>query len=329
MTTTEPQSPEGFSGLLHSLTDDDGRPLPMSPEDRLAQFQRGKRRRRLAQISVAGVTAAAVVLGGVALAESGRTVQTAPAERTVKTAFADAVAATKVAGPARFQFDLGDANWMSDTAVSRKTPSGPDDDPMQSGTLNLATGEETGQSDGMGWLRTRSGTFVVDPSGYDSLPAGKKWYSISEEKARFWGIGGVRGLVEGIASATEVRRVREETVDGTPTVRYSAVLEKSPVAALLGDDSADPGRGVPEGGEAPQDASAPFRTSADLWVDGDGRIRAIRLPAWDDIRDPLRGDEVFKPYLVVLLSDFGAPLDTTEPAAEEVVPLSEQYAIPS
>lgn len=68
---------------LRALGDDEGRPLPKTPEERLAQFRAKKRSRRLTQLSVAGVTAATLVLGGAAFADmlDRPTAGTEPAQR--------------------------------------------------------------------------------------------------------------------------------------------------------------------------------------------------------------------------------------------------------
>lgn len=308
MTRTEP---DDFTGMLRSLTDDGGRPLPMTPEERLASMQAGRRRRRLGQVAAAGVAAVALLVGGSVFRTMTGVAQTDPAgpPADAVTVVREAAATTKAAGTLRYDI----------AAVLAPREGGSPENERFTGSVDLRSGDEGGAvgtaSRQMEYVRAQGRTYVRG-AALLSLPRGKSWVQLDETG---FPLGrSIVPLLDALPAGTEIRRVGAEERSGRSTVRFELLLTYGAVkSALDGDDSVDPS----------------VRLVTNVWVGMDGRVQALRLPIAEASR--FEGNEVPAPgasgkvtsYLTFEFSDYGTPVRVTAPPANQVLTAAEADAL--
>jgi hypothetical protein len=197
----------------------------------------------------------------------------------------------------------------------------------------LSDGFETRTVDGVVYVRW--------PSGLPGNPSsnGKPWFAMDTSKSG--GAGGsspldLSGQVDPTKAlayletvSSDVREVGSETIRGADTTHYHATLDLAKSVDLNG-------KNVPPGlRDAMKQFAGLFGTiPADVWIDGDGRMRRERLEI--DFGKVLRGigapgsqndDSVITETLDFY--DFGAPVHVEAPPADQVTQFPNAGDVPS
>jgi LppX_LprAFG lipoprotein len=116
-----------------------------------------------------------------------------------------------------------------------------------------------------------------------------------------------QGLQQLLASG-DAKKVGTETIDGVETTHYHAAIDPSRVANVPAPQRRKL-RQILKG----MNGSAPV----DVWIDGDGRVRRETMSF-----DYGAGLQNAQASVTMDFTDFGAPVDVTVPAADEVTDLS-------
>jgi hypothetical protein len=146
-----------------------------------------------------------------------------------------------------------------------------------------------------------------DPSSNPAL-AGKKWLKLDPQL--FGGGGEIgqsnpKGSLDALRGVKSVKRIGSESLRGTTTTRYRATID----AQQAVDNAPEDQRAEVQSSVA---ALGSGRVPADVWVDGKGRLRKIRLhiaasPA------TTKGSVAFEYF------DLGAGVQVEEPPASEAI----------
>jgi hypothetical protein len=189
----------------------------------------------------------------------------------------------------------------------------------------LSDGFETRTVDGVVYMRM--------PSGLAGIPMteGKPWFAIDSSK--FGGPGDSSPLdLSGQADPTkalaylekvssDVREVGSDSIRGTDTTHYRATLDLAKSVDVNG-------KNVPPGlRDSVKQFAGLFGTiPADVWIDGDGRLRRLRIEI--DFGKILRGlgapgSQTDNAVMTETLDfyDFGAPVHIEAPPADQVAQL--------
>jgi hypothetical protein len=142
------------------------------------------------------------------------------------------------------------------------------------------------------------------------LPSGKEWIKVDTAKAgkqlgfNFKGLMGQTSadvLAQLERTAVPVKTIGKETVDGVDTTHYRA--------------SIDPKKAPPS--KRIQKLTVPAYKPVDVWVDGDHRVRQVKL----DFTAKAYTNQAMRAHvlLTMKLSDFGATVDVEPPTPSTVV----------
>jgi len=163
--------------------------------------------------------------------------------------------------------------------------------------------------------------FSLDALGgsLESTPefAGKKWLKLAPATLRAifgdetsFGQSNPSAGLDALRGATaDVKKVGRETVRGTGTTRYRAQLDLDQAVAKAPEDQRT---AVADTVPALGSGTVP----ADVWVDGKGRVRKVRLRVGNESAGN-KGSVVFEYF------DLGSRVDVEEPQQSEVVDIAE------
>ncbi|MEO5679239.1 MAG: hypothetical protein ABIS47_06185, partial [Acidimicrobiales bacterium] len=180
-------------------------------------------------------------------------------------------------------------------------------------------------------VRTGTGLYVRLPDGF-RLAAGKPWVSVDAATLATltqMASGDLGAQLSGSpldalaylrAVSGDVQQVGADTTRGEPTTHYRGAVDPARVAAQL------PGALPPRAVTA---ASAVGPLPADLWIDGQGRLRKLTVTAELTPAGPPAGTDPGAPEehahelagpatMTVELWDFGTPVDVKAPPADQV-----------
>jgi len=143
--------------------------------------------------------------------------------------------------------------------------------------------------------------------------AGKKWLKLDPDTLRAifgdetsFGQSNPSAGLDALRGATgDVKKVGRETVRGTRTTRYRAQLDLDQAVAKAPEDQRTEVAGTVQ-------ALGSGTVPADVWIDGRGRVRKIRLSVGSESAGN-RGSVVFEYF------DLGSEVSVEEPPASEVV----------
>jgi len=143
--------------------------------------------------------------------------------------------------------------------------------------------------------------------------AGKKWLKLDPDTLRAifgdetsFGQSNPSAGLDALRGATgDVKKVGRETVRGTGTTRYRAQLDLDQAVAKAPEDQRTEVAGTVQ-------ALGSGTVPADVWIDGRGRVRKIRLRVGSESAGN-RGSVVFEYF------DLGSQVSVEEPPASEVV----------
>jgi hypothetical protein len=173
-------------------------------------------------------------------------------------------------------------------------------------------------------IRTPEAAYARLPDGANPLAAGKPWVSVDGATlARLtqMALGDIGAQMTGApldalaylkAVSGDVQVVGPDMVRGEPTTRYRGEVDPQKAAAQL------PAALRPEADRAAGKVGQ--NLPADLWIDGEGRLRKLVLTA-----DLAKVDGVpatvasGAAVVTVELWDFGTPVEVTAPPADQVV----------
>ncbi len=172
-------------------------------------------------------------------------------------------------------------------------------------------------------VRTEEGIFAKLPPGANPLSSDKPWVSVDAPTlARLTelALGDLGAQLTGApldalaylkAVSGDVQVVGPDTVRGEATTRYRGSVDPAKVAEQLPPDLR------PDPALAGQVESIP----ADLWIDGEGRLRRLTLAGGGRVPDVVgrRGPVSAMPAVTVELWDFGTPVDVAAPPRDQVV----------
>jgi hypothetical protein len=151
--------------------------------------------------------------------------------------------------------------------------------------------------------------WIKSPRFQAALPEGKEWIRFDLAKAGEqigYDVAAVMGQTPTDAFAhlrrasTEATEVGEEEIDGVETTHYRADVDTAKLAA-----------------DARQKASDPVYKPLDMWVDGDGLVRRVKI----DFTSKLYPTEEDRAHTVLTidLTDFGTEVAVALPPAGKVV----------
>ena len=210
------------------------------------------------------------------------------------------------------------------------------------GTGNFDTGEaaaEVAMADGprestITVLRTGTGVYARLPGGMNPMSTGKPWVSIDaptlarltelalgESAAHITGAP-LDALAYLRAVSGDVTVVGTDTTRGEPTTRYRAAVDPARAAAQL------PGA---LRAHAPASGAAPASLPADVWIDGEGRLRKLVITDPADAGAGAAAGTVPAPAadpppgpttITLELWDFGTPVEVSAPPADQVADVS-------
>lgn len=163
-------------------------------------------------------------------------------------------------------------------------------------------------------------TTIIDGTViYQQVPAaqaaqvGGTWMRI--DATQFTGDqGGLGGnsdpsaAVDWLRGASGVTEVGQEDVRGDTTTRYEVTLDLQAAAQASGDPAT----------QAALESLAATTTQADVWIDGEGRMRRMSYGL-----DMNSAGQAVNSSTTVELWDFGVPVEVTPPPDNEIVDLNE------
>jgi hypothetical protein len=191
--------------------------------------------------------------------------------------------------------------------------------------INLAEGAG-GQPTAITVVRTAGATYAKLPAGLNPLGTNKPWVSVDAATlARLtqMAVGDLGAQVTGApldalsylkAVSGDVQVVGPDTTRGDATTHYRGSIDPQKVAEQLPPAvRADANRAAAQAGQ---------NIPADLWIDGQGRLRKLVLSADASSSSKPQGApaEAVGPATATLeLWDFGTPVEATAPPADQVV----------
>ena len=208
------------------------------------------------------------------------------------------------------------------------------------GTGDFDTGEaaaEVAMADGpqegtITVLRTASGIYARLPGGMNPMSTGKPWVSVDAPTlARLTqlALGDAAAQITGApldalaylrGVSGDVAFVGPDTTRGEPTTRYRAAVDPARASAQLP---------AALRGHAPTSGAAPASLPADVWIDGQGRLRKLVITA-DESASAATGKGPSAPAaappgpmtITLELWDFGIPVEVSAPPADQVSDVS-------
>lgn len=165
-----------------------------------------------------------------------------------------------------------------------------------------------------------------------TVPGGKQWVSVDLEKtAKAFGLD-TKGLgalltvdpgtqLKALNAAKGLKEVGKEDVGGTETTHFRGTYTiADTIAQLPADQRAAAQKAIKDLNKlAGQDVDQ--KTPADMWVDKDGVVRKMRTTAKVPAQKGMPAGSFRVDYV---LSDFGAKLDTTPPAASDTLDVTDK-----
>jgi len=144
----------------------------------------------------------------------------------------------------------------------------------------------------------------------DVLPAGKEWLKVDTAKATrntgfnfkgLWAQTSADVLDQLRRTATPVKTIGKETVDGVETTHYRATVDPKQVPTT----------------DRILKLTSPAYKPIDVWVDGDHHVRQVKL----DFTTRAYTNEATRAHVLMTmkLSEFGATVDVEQPQAATVV----------
>ncbi len=221
------------------------------------------------------------------------------------------------------------ATQAAETARGLLTIAHPGGTVTASGTGSFGSGDAEAQiavaGDARGTtvtiLRTRTGIYAKVPEGMSPLSGDKPWVNVDAPTlARLTqlALGDAGAQITGApldalgylrAVSGDVAVVGADTTRGEPTTHYRAAIDPARAAAQL--PAAMRGHAPPGG--------APASLPADVWIDGQGRLRKLVVAA--DQATP-QASGIGAATITLELWDFGVPVQVSAPPAEQVADVS-------
>ncbi len=173
-------------------------------------------------------------------------------------------------------------------------------------------------------LRTSSGIYVRPPAGLNPLSSDKPWLSVDAAtltRLTRLTLGDIGTEISGApldalsylrAVSGEVVAEGPDTVRGEPTTRYRVMIDPAKVVGQL-PEALRPA-------DADAAGAAPPSLPANLWIDGQGRLRKLVIASPADGSPPKGGDlrSLGATTVTLELFDFGVPVQVSAPPADEV-----------